>query len=246
MARSIFICEDNPNHREAMEAIVRDYISLKNYDMPLSLSTDNPTELLNYLDTNKQKNSLYILDVDLQHELNGIALAAKIRENDTFGTIVFVTTHAELSYLTFRYRIEALDYILKDDIEDIPKKVQECIDIAYSRNVDKYSKKDHFQVKSGAGIVENIPIDTIMLFSAHHKAHKIVLHMENGRIEFYGTLDEIEKLSEDFYRCHRVNIVNTKNIKRVNKADKTVDMVNGEIALVAAKKIKDLIAIMQK
>ena len=116
---SIFICEDNQSQRERMEAIVRNYILIENYSMELTLSVGSPSELLDYLEVHPAKNALYFLDVDLQHEMNGILLAFELRKLDAFGKIVFITVHAELSYLTFKYRVEALDYIIKSSKNDI-------------------------------------------------------------------------------------------------------------------------------
>lgn len=49
--------------------------------------------------------------------MNGFELAQEIRKFDPRGFIIFITTHAELSYMTFTYKVEALDYIIKDDID---------------------------------------------------------------------------------------------------------------------------------
>ena len=40
-------------------------------------------------------------------------LGDMIRQRDPLCSIIFVTTHAEMTYLTFMYKI-ALDFIIKD------------------------------------------------------------------------------------------------------------------------------------
>ena len=97
---NVFICEDNTIERNKFEKIIKDIIMIENLDMDVSLSTGNPEDILSYLDNNSVS-GLYFLDIDLKNKNNGLKLAEKIREYDPRGFIVFVTTHAEMSYLTF-------------------------------------------------------------------------------------------------------------------------------------------------
>ena len=237
MILSIVLCEDNIRQRTAMEKLIYDHLALKDYDAKLSLSTGDPMAVLAHIKAHPNETYFYILDVDLQHKLNGIALAQKIREQDLYGWIIFVTSHADMSALTFRYRVEALDYIVKDDPQNIAAKVQECIDIAYRLSG---TTAQYFQIKSGDGI-QNIPYDSIMFIESSLVPHKLVLHTKNERIEFRGRMKEIKELSPDFFQCHKGYIVNLKNIKSINKADKTVVMANGETAMVTPKKLTSLI-----
>jgi len=242
---SVFVCEDNLKQLKHIESIICDYAALKGDDVELTLSTDNPVEILDYLESHPCQNALYILDVDLQHEINGIVLASKIRQYDAFGKIVFVTTHAELSYLTFRYKVEAMDYIIKDNQKDVAERVKECIETAHARYLDNTRQKECYQVKTGDG-VRHIPVDEIMFFESHHMSHKLILHTKSTRIEYYGSLSDVAEISSDFLRCHKSFVINTKNIRFVNKTKREVEMVNGEIALVTAKKIKSLLEIMSR
>ena len=110
----IFICEDNKNQQEKFKDIISNIIIIENYDMEIELVTENPYEVLEHIKENTTS-GLYFLDVDLHSKINGIQLAEKIRKYDPRGFIVFVTTHAEMSYLTFMYKVEAMDYIIKDN-----------------------------------------------------------------------------------------------------------------------------------
>ena len=244
MTLSVFICEDDPKQREQLETIVSDYIALKGCGtLELVLSTGDPMKVLDCIEFHPHQNSLYILDIELDHEMNGVQLATKIRRRDSFGKIVFVTTHAEYSPLTFRYRVEAMDYIIKERPKDVAERVLECIDIAYERYLNSASKRECYLVKTGEGL-RKVPLDEIMFFESHHISHKLILHMRNKRIGFYGSLSEVAEASPDFFRSHKAFVVNTKNIKFVNKAEQKVEMVNGEVALVTAKKVKALLEAM--
>ncbi|WP_258379417.1 response regulator [Enterococcus plantarum] len=106
---SIIICEDDWRQRQTIETYVKNYIMMESLDMELVFSTGNPLEVLEFVKSKPQMIGLYFFDVDLQHEMSGLTLAAEIRKYDDLGKIVFVTTHGELSYLTFTYKIEAMD-----------------------------------------------------------------------------------------------------------------------------------------
>lgn len=47
----------------------------------------------------------------------GLILVVKIRDYDNLGKIVFVIIYGELFYLMFMYKVEVLDYIIKDNKE---------------------------------------------------------------------------------------------------------------------------------
>ena len=58
--------------------------------------------------------------------MTGLTLAQEIRKYDPRGFIIFVTTHSEMSYMTFIYKLEALDFILKDEPKELPKIILHC------------------------------------------------------------------------------------------------------------------------
>lgn len=72
---------------------------IENLDMETGLITEDPYEFIEYIKENTAS-GIYFLDVDLKSDINGIQLAEQIREYDPRGFIVFITTHAEMSYLT--------------------------------------------------------------------------------------------------------------------------------------------------
>ena len=241
MSVSIFICEDDDAQRALIENTVFSHIAQKNYDMKIVLSADNPDDVLSYLDTHSQQKALYFLDIDLRHQINGIALAQKIRESDISGWIIFVTTHAELSYLTFRHRIEAMDYIIKDDIDAVVSRVKECIDTAYLRFQLSTSETEYFQIKSSMG-VQKIPISDILYFESHHVPHKLILHTRNKRIEFRSSLKKVAEANPHFFACHKAYILNRSNVVRVSRIGSygEAEMTSGAVVPVSKNRIASL------
>lgn len=236
----VFICEDNKEQRERFSKIVQDIILIENYDIELGLVTSDPNELINYIDNN-DLSGLYFLDIDLKSEINGIELATKIRKYDPRGFIVFITTHAEMSYLTFMYKVEAMDYIIKDNYNNIRERIQQCIADAHT----KYSAKSNelqkiFTIKSDDKIV-NIEYRKILFFETSPTIHKVIVHAVDRQIEFYAKMKEIEgKLDDRFYRCHKSFIVNKDNIKEIDVNNRCIYMTNGEQCLISIRLMKGL------
>lgn len=131
---SIFVCEDDKVQRRQILQQIEKAIMIEDFDMKIVFETGNPEALLNYLKGNKGLTGLYFLDVDLQHQMNGIELASKIRDYDDLGKIIFITTHSEMTYLTFTYKVEAMDYIIKDDNQLLRERIHECIKVANRRH----------------------------------------------------------------------------------------------------------------
>lgn len=237
---SIVICEDDWKQRQKLEQYVKNYILIENLDMELAFSTGNPTEVLEYVKSKPKFIGLYFFDVDLQHEMSGLTLAAEIRKYDDLGKIVFVTTHGELSYLTFTYKVEAMDYIIKDTQENIQVKVCECIRIAYERSLnDRSGKKNFFKFKTGDSL-RSIDINEVIFFESSISSHKVILHLESGEEEFYGALKDIEEQYEEFYRCHKSFLINKNHISEIQKKERIVEMSNGETCLVSVRAMKNL------
>ena len=236
MELSVFICEDNDRWCREMKKIVADYIALTDYPIEFALVTENPLEVLEAVKGNPSGNNLYILDVDLGHQINGIELAQKIRELDTAGKIIFVTTHAELSYLTFRHKVEAMDYIIKDSVESVKKQIDDCLETTFKIFKKATQKKETFQVKSALGIMI-IPVSEILYFESHHKSHKLILHTLKKRYEFRSTMREVLSGSDSFSQCHKAYIVNRDNVVSVTRVGGTgeVEMKNGAILPVSRK-----------
>ena len=238
---SVFICEDDDKQREKIESYVKNYIMIENLDMELVLSTADPSKLLDYVKANRVLVGLYFLDVDLQQKIKGMTLAAEIRKIDDLGKIVFVTTHGEMSYLTFTYKIEAMDYIIKDYPEEIQHRIQSCLQVAYERyQNDRSGKKKLYQVRFGDS-VRSINIDDIIFFEAAPAAHRVILHLENGELEFYESIKNLERISSDFYRCHKSYLINKNHVVEIDRANRLVKMSNGQDCLVSVRAMGGLV-----
>ena len=163
------------------------------------------------------------------------------RKYDPRGFIVFITTHSEMSYMTFIYKLEAMDFILKDDEEEMKKRVYQCLMNADERFASKANAlQTNYTIKTGDKRI-TIDFNDIMFFETSANNHKVILHCTNRIIEYNARIKDIEKeLDSRFYRCHRSFLVNKNNIKEIDIENRIAYMVNGEECLVSARQAKGL------
>lgn len=237
----VFICEDNKKQREKFTETIRNIILMEDFDMNVALSTEKPDDIIDYLKDN-DVSGLYFLDVDLKSHINGIKLAELIREYDPRGFIVFVTTHAEMSYLTFMYKVEAMDYIIKDNYDNVKERIHQCIANANKKYSSKATNvQKNFTIKVNDRII-TIEYNKILFLETSINIHKVVLHAIDRQVEFYAKMKDVEdKLDERFYRCHRSFLVNKDLIEEIDMSNRIIKMVNGEECLVSKRLVKNLI-----
>lgn len=240
----VYICEDIKEQRDVIVKYINSAILINEYDMRLKIDTDNPDELLEEVKTSENL-GLYFLDIDLKTNKNGLILAREIREYDPRGFIVFITSHSEMSLLTFKYKVEALDYILKDDSKQLQSRICACIDHVNKKYMDinRGHNKTITITKGGRKIV--LEYKSILYFETSDNEHKLIVHTPNKSIEFFGKMKDIEaEVGRDFIRCHRAYLVNKENIKEVVYTDKTIVMKNGGVCPISHRmmsKVKNII-----
>lgn len=122
----VYVCEDNLKQLELITDLIKKSILIEELDMQVALSTKDPYEVLKALDT-AAHTGLFFLDIDLKSDMDGLTLAQRIRTIQPRCFIVFITSHSEMSFLTFQYKAEALDYIIKDMPEKMQPKIHDCL-----------------------------------------------------------------------------------------------------------------------
>ena len=245
---SVFICEDNPRFLDMITKAAKDYITIENYDIQLTMATQSPADIIDYV-KNNDINGLYILDVELANGENGVDLARTIRQYDPRGFIAFVTAHPHYVNKTFEYQVEAMAYIQKTDDESISKKVAECIKNAYSKHISR-AYATPFIFKSANGRTVSCEYGDILFFETdpQKSVKRIILHTKSRQYAFYGTIGELAKElpKGHFFRCHKSCIVNVDNLTNNCKDDLEqgkdyMIMPNGAECLVSVRKKRALL-----
>ena len=237
---NIFVCEDNDVQRQAIVQIIQNTVLIEELDMQLVMETGNPYELLDEI-RNSQNTGVYFLDIDLNSDMNGMKLAQQIRLFDPRGFIIFITAHSELSFMTFQYRVEAMDFVLKDNPAELKVKIRECLLNAMERYTLQTNKTHKVYTIETCGRKISVDYDDIFFFETSANIHKVILHAKDRQIEFSGTIKELAAtLGGDFVRCHRSFLVNKKNIKELDAKNRIVYFAGGETCLMSTRMMRGL------
>ncbi len=235
---NILVCEDNDVQRQAIVQIIQNTVLIEELDMQLVMETGNPYKLLDEI-RNSQNTGVYFLDIDLNSDMNGMKLAQQIRLFDPRGFIIFITAHSELSFMTFQYRVEAMDFVLKDNPAELKVKIRECLLNAMERYTLQTNKTHKVYMIDVGGRKISVDYDEIFFFETSSNIHKVILHAKDRQIEFSGTIKELANaLDDNFVRCHRSFLVNKSNIKEVDAKNRIIHFTNGETCLMSTRMMK--------
>ncbi|MCL1988584.1 MAG: LytTR family DNA-binding domain-containing protein [Firmicutes bacterium] len=248
----IFICEDNTEHLHNIQKHIDNYILIEDLDMEIAYVGTSPQQLLQYFDDCERKSEkvtgLYFLDIDLNCDIDGISLADKIRQHDPRGFIVFVTADAKSHLLTFEYKIEAMDYIVKGE-DNFNVRIRECVKNAHSRYNSKIinALQTNFVFELSKGHTISIDTANILYFeTSQDKPHNLNIYTKETKHQFRGSLKVIaKKLDKNFFRCHRSYIVNIKKITMFDSIVHQITLENGAVLDVSDKYIKELKNLMR-
>ncbi len=171
--------------------------------------------------------------------MDGFLLGQEIRKQDPRGFLIYVTAYEDLAYETFRYKLEALDYIVKGRPSEMFRDIRRSLEVVTERMTGEYGREcEYFTVKF-SDTVRHIPVDEIVFFETGNKTHRILLHGLKGRMDFSGSIQNLEtKLGKKFMRVHRAYLVNTEQIDHLDVKDHRIVMKNGEICWYS-RRIKD-------
>lgn len=236
----IFVCEDNAIQRQSIVQTIQNAVLIEELDMQLVLDTGDPYMLLEKLEAS-HNTGIYFLDIDLNSSMNGMKLAQQIRLFDPRGFIIFITAHSELSYMTFQYRVEAMDFVLKDNPAEAELKIKECLLNAMERYILQTNRTHKVYTVETSGRKISIDYEDILFFETSSNIHKVILHAKDRQIEFCSTIKELAKaLGGDFVRCHRSFLVNKKNIKETDTKNRIIYFSNGETCLMSTRMMRGL------
>ncbi|GLC82919.1 LytTR family transcriptional regulator DNA-binding domain-containing protein [Lacrimispora brassicae] len=224
----IYLCEDDKRQLTRWEDIIAKYLLMNSTESMLYCVTSKPETLLSM---RRRSNTigLYFLDIDLQSNKNGIELAQEIRKYDPRGYVVFVTTHSEMAVLTFRYKVEAMDFIIKDDSETLPEQICSCIQNAernYKAQLDSSNRLLSIKVDKDSLVLDQ---NDIVAITTGDDSHKLTVHTRNGVRQISGSLKAYHtSLNSNFCQCNRSTLINLKHVEKYSRESALLFMNNKE------------------
>lgn len=210
----IYLCDDEEAVLHQIKTALEWKIFVENYDMEVALAASTARELLDVVQDRSR--SVYFLDVDLKDgEWDGFKLGRELRRRDPHGTLVYITSYGDLAWKTFQYHLEAFDYIVKVPERTGPSAAR-CLEAVYARLLDeRRDPAEVFSLRVGDE-TRHVPLADILFFETAPKAHHVFLHTADSRMDFVGSLNELEmELGGRFIRVHRAYLAAADKIEAV-------------------------------
>lgn len=239
----IYICEDNPIHLKEISRHITYYCSFSEWNMKVVSTTRHPEKLIQELIVDEEVN-IYLLDLEysMTNGMSGFELGREIRKRDPIGYIIYLTSHIEMSYLTFQYKVNAIDFIIKDGPDNWQLRLTDCLKTIEGQleTMKRNKQKDIIELNVGYGRMSFF-VDEIVTFEAA-AAHKIYVYTEKRKVTVLKvTLNEIEgMLKNKFIRCHRSFLVNKEKIVTIEKNYSELILVNQLKIPVSTRKKKEV------
>lgn len=230
---NIIICEDRQEYRKEISRIAK--LLFDNSDVKYRINSfNNYEETISYIKSlNSYEDCLYILDIDLNQDKNGLLLGREIREIDDYrGEMIYITAYVHQMSSVFKYKLRILDFI--DKGYNMEHDLREALK-AYLKIYRHSVENESLLFKVGADVIMIKPSDIIWIETDKHKK-KIIIHTTKEEIRINMTLKEIqEKLTDEFIQIHRCIIVNKEHIKKI-------EHVNEDLYVVLTGDIKEIIS----
>ena len=211
----IYLCDDEDAVRHQIQTALEWKILVENYDMQVVCSASTAQELLDAAEN--ERRGIYFLDVELKDGAwDGFRLGQELRRRDPHGTLVYITSYRDLAWRTFQYHLEAFDYIVKER-EQIGPSVSRCLGEIHMRLLaERRDPAEMFTLRTG-DTVRHVPLGDILFFETASAPHHVLLHTANSRMDFLGSLNELEtQLGDRFIRTHRAYLVAADKIEAVD------------------------------
>ncbi len=226
---SVYICDNDIHWLNKIEQSISKFQFKSDWLIEIKLSTSSPLMLLQELDTHRPHGGIYFLDIELKSELNGLELGQRIRKIDKKATIIFVTAHIEMVMETFRYRLQALDYIIKES-PDINAQINSVLEYIYQKTASvEIPEVNSLSLKTTDGyhILNKNEIYYIETISGKHR---IKVHAATKILILSKCLNDLAKeLGNSFIYCDKGCLVNVEHISKIDPTSLSLLLDNGDI-----------------
>lgn len=233
----IYLCDDDETILHQIKTALEWKIFMENYDMEVAGAVSTAQKLLDAVPDGSR--NVYFLDVNLKDgEWDGFRLGRELRRRDPHGTLIYVTGYGDLAWKTFQYHLEAFDYIVKEPEQTGPSAAR-CLEAVHNRLLnERRDPAEVFSLRTGDE-TRHVPLADILFFETAPRAHHVFLHTADSRIDFVGSLNELEKeLGGRFIRIHRAYLAAADKIEAVNRKENKVRIGGRECLLSRAGKAK--------
>ena len=196
----IAMCDDETAFLQTYQKKVSELFQEYNTDCKIDVYTDSRAFWEHCAET---PYDLIFLDIDMP-ELSGIQLASKFRDNGLDTTLVFVSSHDDFVFETFRYN--AYRFVRKNKLLS---DTQEMI-FSFCASLKTKSVIVRLDVDRQRALEQKVS-DIAYFYSIRHDIYFLNAQNESIRLAMRTyTMNELEKqfIEKGFIRVHRIYLVN--------------------------------------
>ncbi len=206
----IGICDDNQTDAEYLEELLQTWAKQSGHSLNIETFLSAESFLFHYAE--EKAYDILLLDIEME-EMDGVALAKKVRQENENVQIVFITGYPD--YIGEGYEVAALHYLMK------PVRREKLFSVL-ERAVSNLQKQKRVIVLPVDGEMRRVSVDEIQYVEAF--SHSISITTTKGTYEVRKALSEMEALlGEGFIRCHRSYLVGLRFVSGVSKQTVTLD-----------------------
>ncbi len=226
------LCDDNLSITNKLEKILETIFSKNNYDGKVVFKSDNPDDILNYIDSNDV--DVLMLDINLKSNKSGLDLAEEIRKRKKNAYIIFTTGHLEYAMMAYKYK--TFDYLPKPITSD-------RLEITINRLFEDANElsKTYIKIDNKNTLIDEDEIEYIK-----RDGMKLVFHTSNYDYDTYSSFNKFqEKLPDTYVRCHKSYIANLNQIKKVEPVSSTITFKDNNTCEIGPKYKKEFMEVLK-
>ena len=210
MAYRVAIVDDSTTDAEFVKGILNSWANQRQANIQSEVFPSAEAFLFRYAEDKDW--DILLLDIEMGN-MDGVALAKKIRQDNESVQMVFVTGFAD--YISEGYEVAALHYLMK------PVK-QDKLFAVLDRAIAVMQKTERVILLPVGGEMLRLPISQVQYVEAF--SHTVAIITGTDTIQVKMPISEVEKLlGEGFIRCHRSYLVGLKHIARLSKTEVILD-----------------------
>lgn len=210
MAYRVAIVDDSKTDAEFVQGILNSWANQRQANIQAEVFPSAESFLFRYAEDKDW--DILLLDIEMGN-MDGVALAKKIRQDNESVQMVFVTGFAD--YISEGYEVAALHYLMK------PVK-QDKLFAVMDRAIAVMQKTERVILLPVGGEMLRLPTSQVQYVEAF--SHTVAIITGTDTIQVKMPISEVEKLlGEGFIRCHRSYLVGLKHIARLSKTEVILD-----------------------
>lgn len=214
------LCDDNPTHCRTLEYHVRRALSRLSRPHEIALVTTQAEEVLRYAQEHTEQ-SVYMLDLVLQQEMDGLELCREVHRRSPESYILYVSAFAE--YALDCCRTHSFDFILK------PYTAHRCYRAIEDLLQVIDARKPSAPLEIAVGSLVRV-VDQRDILYLNTDREYITAHLKDDRITWRESMvNLLGRVNADwFLRIHKSYAVNRLALERIDLSRRRVLLRSGE------------------